>query len=131
MSVFEDQKKFMLAGDQSIGVFNESQFRLYVSLIDEEVGELKDAIMDNDIVETVDAVLDTIVVCLGALHSLGVDPEGAWAEVIRSNMSKVDPITGKMLKREDGKIIKHPDWSAPNLQPFISRAEKPRIFRTW
>lgn len=119
MSVFEDQKKFMLAGGQQVGVFNEAQFDLYVSLIDEEVGELKDAIIDNDRVEVLDALLDTIVVCIGALHSLGVNPEGAWDEVIRSNMSKVDPSTGRMLKREDGKIIKHPDWSAPELTPFI------------
>jgi len=119
MSVFEDQKKFMLAGDQKVGVFNEAQFNLYVSLIDEEVGELKDAIADNDRVEVLDAILDILVVATGALHSLGVNHEGAWNEVIRSNMSKVDPLTGKMLKRDDGKIIKHPDWSAPELAPFI------------
>jgi len=119
MSVFEDQKKFMLAGDQTVGVFNEDQFKLYVNLIDEEVDELKYAMMVNDRVETLDAILDIMVVSLGALHSLGVNPEGAWNEVIRSNMSKVDPTTGKMLKRDDGKIIKHSDWSAPELEQFI------------
>lgn len=44
---------------------------------------------------------------------------GAYNEVARSNMSKVDSTTGKVLKREDGKVLKPETYSPPNLSPFI------------
>jgi predicted HAD superfamily Cof-like phosphohydrolase len=120
MSVFLDQAKFMEAGDQTVGHFNETQFKLYLKLIEEEYGvELKEALEANDREEILDALLDTIVVVVGAIHSLGVDAEGAWNEVIRSNMSKVDQASGKLLKREDGKVLKPDTFSPVNLKPFI------------
>lgn len=119
-SVFEDQRRFMVASDQSVGEFNKKQFDLYVDLIDEEYNiELKDAIAANDKIETLDALLDILVVTVGALHSLGVDAAGAWNEVIRSNMSKVDLATGKVLKREDGKVLKPDTFSPPDLEKFF------------
>jgi predicted HAD superfamily Cof-like phosphohydrolase len=120
MSVFSDQAKFMEAGDQTVGHFNEVQFNLYLKLIEEEYGvELKEALEANDREEILDALLDTIVVVVGAIHSLGVDAEGAWNEVIRSNMSKVDKESGKLLKREDGKVLKPDTFSPVDLKPFI------------
>ena len=120
MSVFSDQEKFMVAGDQTVGHFNEAQFNMYVDLIDEEGNvELKEAIEARDRVKILDALLDTIVVTVGALHSLGVDAEGAWNEVIRSNMSKVDSATGKLIKREDGKILKPDTFSPADLDKFV------------
>lgn len=108
MSVFNDQRVFMEACDQSTGTFNRDQFKLYVNLIDKERQELSEAIDYNDKVEMLDALLDIVVVTVGAMHSLGVDPEGGWDEVIRSNMSKIDPATGGVLKPQ-GFI--HPDLS--------------------
>lgn len=119
MSVFSDQQKFMEAGDQTVGHFNESQFNMYVNLIDEENDELKEAIANNDRVEMFDALLDIVVVTVGAMHSLGVDARGGWDEVIRSNMSKVDAATGKLIKREDGKILKPDTYSPPELAKFV------------
>ena len=120
MSVFEDQKKFMRAGDQIVDQFDKSQFNMYVDLIHEEFNEeLKEAIVNNDRVEMFDALLDILVVTIGAMHSLGVDAEGGWNEVIRSNMSKVDSATGKVIKRDDGKILKPDTYSPPNLIPFV------------
>jgi len=60
-----------------------------------------------------------MVVTLGALHSLGVDDENAWKEVISSNMSKIDADTGKVLKREDGKVIKPDTFKPPRLDDFF------------
>ena len=119
---FKDQEKFMTAGDQTVGHFNEAQFNMYVDLINEEGNiELKEAIAANDRVEILDALLDTIVVTVGALHSLGVDAEGAWNEVIRSNMSKIDPLTNKVIKRDDGKVLKPEGWTPPNIKDIIKR----------
>jgi predicted HAD superfamily Cof-like phosphohydrolase len=120
MSVFSDQKKFMEAGDQSVGYFNEAQFNMYVDLIDEEYNdELKRAIAANDRVEIFDALLDIVVVTIGAMHSLGTDPEGGWDEVMKTNFAKIDPETGKVRKRDDGKILKPEGWVAPDLTKFF------------
>ena len=119
MSIFKDQEKFMVAGDQTVDNYNESQYNMYLNLIKEEVQELQDAVDQDDKVEQLDALLDILVVVVGALHSLGADAKGAWKEVIRSNMSKVDPATGKVIKREDGKVLKPATYSAPKLEQFL------------
>jgi predicted HAD superfamily Cof-like phosphohydrolase len=116
---FRDQEKFMRACDQTVDSFNELQFDLYVSLIDEEIRELYEAITAHDKVETLDALIDILVVTVGAIHSMGADAEGAWKEVMMTNFAKIDSGTGKVRKREDGKVLKPTGWSAPNLQPFL------------
>lgn len=118
-NIFKDQETFMVASDQTVDKFNEGQYNLYLNLIKEEFDELQYALNTDDKVEQLDALLDMIVVIAGAIHSAGFDGEGGWDEVIRSNMSKVDPETGKVLKREDGKVLKPATFSAPNLNPFI------------
>jgi predicted HAD superfamily Cof-like phosphohydrolase len=119
VGVFKDQEKFMRACDQTVGEFNQDQFNLYVSLIDEEIYELADAISAHNRTETLDALLDIMVVTIGALHSLGVDVEGAWHEVMRSNLSKIDRGTGKVRKREDGKVLKPVNFVSPQLEQFV------------
>ena len=121
MNPFRDQEKFMKACDQSVDDFNVDQFNLYVSLIDEEVRELYDAITAHDKVETLDALIDILVVTIGALHSMGADTEGAWKEVMRTNFAKIDKETGKVRKREDGKVLKPIGWTAPELAPYLKK----------
>jgi predicted HAD superfamily Cof-like phosphohydrolase len=116
---FRDQEKFMKACDQTVDGFNQDQFKLYVSLIDEEADELKVAINNNDQVETLDALIDILVVTIGAIHSMGSDAEGAWKEVMMTNFAKIDHDTGKVRKREDGKVLKPQGWVPPDLKPFI------------
>ena len=118
---FRDQEKFMRACDQSTDNFNQDQFNLYVSLIDEEANELADAITAHDKVETLDALIDILVVTIGALHSMGADAEGAWKEVMATNFAKIDRDTGKVRKREDGKVLKPTGWQPPVLSPFLHR----------
>ena len=115
---FKDQSKFMRACDQTVDKFNESQYNMYVSLIDEEHQELQTAITNKDRVEQLDALIDILVVTIGAIHSAGFDAEGAWREVMRSNLSKIDKETGMVRKREDGKVLKPISYSPPNLAPF-------------
>ena len=120
MNPFRDQEKFMRACDQSVDGSNESQFKLYVDLIDEEYNdELKLAIANNDQVEVLDALIDILVVTIGALHSMGADGEGAWKEVMKTNFAKIDKDTGKVRKREDGKVLKPEGWTPPDLKPFV------------
>jgi predicted HAD superfamily Cof-like phosphohydrolase len=116
---FRDQEKFMRACDQSVDDVNSAQFELYVKLINEECNELIDAITNNDKVETLDALIDILVVTIGAVHSMGADAEGAWKEVMRTNFAKIDKDTGKVRKREDGKVLKPVGWTPPDLKPFV------------
>ena len=116
---FRDQEKFMRACDQSVDGFNADQFNMYLTLIEEEADELGEAIKNHDQVETLDALIDILVVTIGAIHSAGFDAEGAWKEVMATNFAKIDRNTGKVRKREDGKVLKPTGWVPPNLQPFI------------
>jgi predicted HAD superfamily Cof-like phosphohydrolase len=116
---FRDQEKFMRACDQSVGELNQTQYKLYLDLMEEEWKELKAALLMEDRVEQLDALLDFIVVTTGAIHSAGFDGEGGWKEVMRTNFAKIDHETGKVRKREDGKVLKPVGWTAPNLKPFI------------
>jgi predicted HAD superfamily Cof-like phosphohydrolase len=88
-------------------------------LIEEEAEELAVAIGNHDKVETLDALIDILVVTVGAIHSMGADAEGAWKEVMRTNFAKIDKETGKVRKREDGKVLKPLGWTAPELAPFV------------
>jgi predicted HAD superfamily Cof-like phosphohydrolase len=118
-NLFRDQEKFMRACDQTVGEHNKEQFELYVKLIEEEFKELKEAIASNDRVEQLDALEDILVVTVGAIHSMGADGEGGWKEVMGTNFAKIDKLTGKVRKREDGKVLKPLGWVAPNLKQYI------------
>lgn len=118
---FRDQEKFMRACDQTVDKFNGTQFDMYCELIKEEHKELVEALAADDDVEIVDALLDILVVTIGALHSFGADAEGGWKEVMRTNFAKIDRETGKVRKREDGKVLKPLGWTPPDLKPFVSK----------
>ena len=121
MNPFRDQEKFMQACDQQVNGSDLNQYAMYIKLIDEEVSELHQAVLANDNVEQLDALIDILVVTIGAIHSAGMDAEGAWKEVMRTNFAKIDHETGKVRKREDGKVLKPIGWTAPDLKPFIER----------
>jgi len=116
---FRDQARFMRACNQPTGAWSESQFNLYTSLIQEEVDELWVANAAADPKECLDALIDILVVTIGAIHSLGADGEGAWNEVMRTNFAKIDPATGFVTKREDGKVLKPEGWQAPELDQYL------------
>jgi len=121
MNLFRDQEKFMRACDQATGKFDQQQFAMYVGLIEEEFKELNEAVNNHDQLETLDALIDILVVTIGAIHSMGADGEGAWREVMNTNFAKIDKDTGKVRKREDGKVLKPVGWTPPNLKPFLTK----------
>lgn len=128
---FRDQEKFMRACDQSVDGSNQAQFKMYLKLIKEEYDELQVAqginletgeqVNPADPGETLDALIDILVVTIGAIHSAGMNAEGAWKEVMMTNFAKIDNETGKVRKREDGKVLKPQGWTPPNLEPFIKK----------
>lgn len=111
---FNDQADFMIAADQSTDVYNPDQTNLYLELVAEEFKEL---VQSESLENLTKELADLIVVCIGCLHSLGVDPESVWDEVHRSNMSKCTD--GKLVKREDGKVLKPDTYTPANTKQFI------------
>ena len=109
-----DVKTFQLACDQLQTL--EAEGPLYWKLIKEEFQELSDSSARTD---EFDACLDLIWVILGYCHTRGFDVEGGWREVVRSNMDKVNSVTGKVRKRDDGKVLKPVNWKGPELTPFV------------
>jgi predicted HAD superfamily Cof-like phosphohydrolase len=113
---FKDVDTFATACDQPPSVEN---YEMYLDLIDEEYIELQKALRKHDTVEQLDALVDILVVTMGAIRAAGWDSEAAWNEVMRTNFAKVDPTTGKVIKRADGKVLKPEGWSAPQLAQFV------------
>lgn len=116
INVFEDINKFAIACDQKP---NKKNYTMYLDLIREEINELEDAVKDNDRVEQLDALIDILVVTLGAVRAGGFNGKGAWKEVMNTNFAKINPKTGKVIKRADGKVLKPEGWKAPELKKFI------------
>jgi len=114
---FKDIDTFQTACDQEP---SEANYKMYLDLIREETDELEEAIQDNDKVEQLDALVDILVVTMGAIRAAGWDGEAAWKEVMDTNFAKIDPDTGKVRKREDGKVLKPDGWKAPELAQFIN-----------
>jgi predicted HAD superfamily Cof-like phosphohydrolase len=87
---------------------------LRLELIREEVEELQTGIENQDLVEIADALTDILYVVYGAGHAFGIDLDACYAEVHASNMSKLGE-DGKPMKREDGKVMKGPNYFEPDL----------------
>lgn len=94
---------------------SEDRIRLRESLITEEYDELFRALANCDLIEAADAMADLIYVIVGTALEFGVPLDRVWDEVQRSNMAKVDPATGKVRKREDGKVLKPEGWQPPDI----------------
>ena len=116
---FAQVEQFLIAFDQTVDKDNDQQRVLYAKLISEEFAEFLQAYFEKDNVEQLDAVCDLVWVLIGYAKSRGWDIEGAFDEVARSNMSKLDPQTGKPIKREDGKIMKGEKYFATSLEKYL------------
>ena len=92
---------------------------LRISLINEELEELKKAIEDNDILEVADALTDILYVAYGAGHAFGINLDKCFNEVQESNMSKLGS-DGKPIYNESGKVMKGPNYFKPDLTKFIT-----------
>jgi len=118
---FTDVQMFMMASGQSLNSNNEEQAQLYRKLIDEEYQEFCEARINEDEVETLDACFDMMWVIIGYMLSKGYDVENAWDEGARSNLAKIDRATGKVIKRDDGKVMKPDGWKKPDFSKFTCK----------
>ena len=122
MSNFEDVKKFMKTFGQIVETKpqfpNEKTTQLRLDLIKEELNELNQAVETKDLKEVADALTDILYVTYGAGCAFGIDLDKCFKEVQRANMSKLGE-DGKPIFNDKGKVMKGPNYSAPNLKQFI------------
>ena len=88
--------------------------------IAEETGELYSALAEKNIVQIADALTDILYVVYGAGHAFGIDLDDCFREVHESNMSKLGE-DGKPVYRDDGKVLKGPNFFEPKLGELIRR----------
>ena len=93
---------------------------LRLDLINEEVAELYSALAEKNIVQIADALTDILYVVYGAGHAFGIDLDDCFREVHESNMSKLGA-DGKPVYRDDGKVLKGPNFFEPKLGELIRR----------
>lgn len=93
---------------------------LRCALVEEEAAELRAAVEADDIVGVADAIADLLYVVYGAALTFGIPVPAVFTEVHRSNMTKVDD-AGRPIRREDGKVMKGPNFSPPDLLPVLRR----------
>ena len=122
MSNFEDVKTFMKTFGQETKVKaefpKEKIVKLRYDLIHEELKELQNAMTTSNLKEIADALTDILYVTYGAGHAYGINLDKCFAEVQRSNMSKLGQ-DGKPIYNEKGKVMKGPNYFEPNLKQFL------------
>ena len=92
---------------------------LRVSLIEEELSELKEALKHKNLAEVADALTDILYVTYGAGHAFGINLDKCFEEVQNSNMSKLD-LNGKPIYNDKGKVMKGPKYFKPDLSKFVA-----------
>ena len=102
-------------------VANPPESGLRIGLIEEEFGEYRDAVAANDVVGVADALADIAYVVFGAALVHGIDLDSVLAEVHRSNMSKLGA-DGQPILRADGKVLKGPGYTLPDVASVIGAA---------
>ena len=122
MSNFDKVRDFMKTFGQEVKTEPElpdkETAKLRIELIVEELNELIDANEDKDLIGIADALTDILYVTYGAGHAFGIDLDSCFREVQRSNMSKLGE-DGKPIYREDGKVLKGPNYSEPDLKKTL------------
>ena len=93
---------------------------LRFELMKEENEEYLEAVQNNDIVEIADALGDMLYILCGTIweHGLQHKIEAVFDEIQRSNMSKLGE-DGKPIYREDGKVMKGPNYFKPNFEAIL------------
>jgi len=101
------------------------------ALIEEEAAEFRAAVEAGDLVEVADAIADLLYVVYGAALTFGVPADEVFWEVHRSNMTKLGE-DGLPIYRDDGKVLKGPNYSPPDLLPILARhARHPEDALDW
>ena len=101
---------------------DESTIELRYRLMQEENNEYLEAARKKDLVEIADALGDKLYILCGTILAHGLQDKivEVFNEIQRSNMSKLD-VNGKPVFREDGKILKGPNYFQPKIKEILDK----------
>tara|TARA_B100000989_G_scaffold57236_1_gene38790 strand:- start:1820 stop:2197 length:378 start_codon:yes stop_codon:yes gene_type:complete len=118
-SLLEFNKAFEIPYLTKPGLSSDDLIELRIKLLTEEVQEYAEAARSGDLVEVLDALADIAYILAGTIINHGMQEvyDEAFNEVHRSNMAKL--VNGKVIRREDGKVMKPEGWQPPQLAKFI------------
>lgn len=105
---------------QPVAKLSEQKLQLRFDLMDEENKEYLEAARNGDLVEVADALGDMLYILCGTIieHGMQDKIEAVFNEIQRSNMSKLGA-DGKPIYREDGKVMKGPNYFKPNIAEIL------------
>lgn len=124
-TLMEQVKQFHTVYKRPIGLFpalpDKGERALRMRLLAEEFEEYMLGEETNDLVEIADALGDMAYIIAGTAIVYGIPLAQVMDEIQRANMSKLGA-DGQPLMREDGKILKGPNYTPPNIQAIIDEA---------
>ena len=108
--------------EQPLASLGEAKNKLRFELMKEENEEHLEAAQNNDLVEVADALGDMLYILCGTIieHGMQHKIEEVFDEIQRSNMSKLGA-DGKPIYREDGKVLKGPNYFKPNIREILDK----------
>lgn len=108
---------------EPVARLSEQKLKLRFDLMDEENREYLEAAVNNDLVEVADALGDMLYILCGTIleHGMQHKIEEVFNEIQRSNMSKLGA-DGNPIYREDGKVMKGPNYFKPNIESILNAA---------
>ena len=120
MHVHHFHETFQIGNADAPTLIDERDYTLRYNLIKEENDEYLDACKNGDLVEIADALGDQLYILFGTVlkHGLQHKIEEVFDEIQRSNMSKLGE-DGKPIYREDGKVMKGPNYFKPNFEKIL------------
>ena len=118
-SLLEFNEAFEIPYLREPGLSSDELIELRIKLLSEEVEEYAEAARTGDLVEVLDALADIAYILAGTIINHGMQEiyDDAFNEVHRSNMAKL--VDGKVIRREDGKVMKPEGWQPPQLAKFL------------
>lgn len=134
MSIFTDVEAFMTAAGHTP---DPKRVGLYLDLVREEVGELEEAMalyhaaenkQDEQVAkaDALDAICDSVWVLIGLAKVMDLPMDWGWDEVTITNLKKIDPQLGTVIRDENGKIQKPFGWRPPDMLKIIQQYEASR-----
>ncbi|MDP5044922.1 MAG: nucleoside triphosphate pyrophosphohydrolase family protein [Leeuwenhoekiella sp.] len=108
--------------DEPKADLGEQKNMLRFNLMKEENEEYLEAAQANDLIEVADALGDMLYILCGTIleHGMQYKIEEVFNEIQRSNMSKLGA-NGKPIYREDGKVLKGPNYFKPNIKEILNK----------
>lgn len=105
---------------EPIANLSEEKIQLRFNLMAEENEEYLEAAKNDDLIEVADALGDMLYILCGTIleHGMQYKIEEVFEEIQRSNMSKLGG-NGKPIYREDGKVMKGPNYFKPNIENIL------------